>query len=223
VSLNQNGAFVYTPNTGFVGTDTFTYRVNDGTGLTDEAVVTITVSLAPTTFLYFGTSGSSPDVWDLTTSTPPAASPVPDFEGDGNPGISIYEGNGSESESDPNKWQTWARPITVLPLVLNGPVTVQLWSTIAGFEPHSSGHPHVYLYDCLAGGLACVKLAQSQTRTPDWNDGVADWGYREVSLGSVTRTILVGRELRIRVQASENDLWVAMTAAYPSALEITGS
>jgi hypothetical protein len=223
VSLSQNGSFLYTPNTGFVGTDIFTYRVNDGTGLTDDAVVTITVSLAPTTLLYLGTSGPSPDVWDLTTSTPPAASPVPDFDGDGDPGISIDKGNGNEGESDPIKWQAWARPVTVIPLVLAGPVTVQLWSTIAGFEPHSSGHPHAYLYDCLVGGLACIKLAQSQERIPDWNDGVADWGYREISLGSVTHTILVGRELRIRLQASENDLWLAMTAAYPSALEITGS
>jgi putative nucleotidyltransferase with HDIG domain len=223
VTLRQNGSFVYTPNTGFVGTDTFTYRVNDGTGLTDDAVVTITVSLAPTTLLYLGTSGPSSDVWDLTTSAPPAASPVPDFDGDGNPGISIYKGNGSEGESDSTKWQAWARPVTLVPLVLNGPVTVQLWSTIAGFDPHSAGHPHVYLYDCLVGGVACVKLAQSQDRIPDWNDGVADWGYREVSLGAVNRTILVGRELRLRVQASEIDLWVAMTAAYPSALEITGS
>jgi hypothetical protein len=223
VSLSQNGAFVYTPNTGFVGTDSFIYRINDGTGRTDDAVVTITVSLAPTTLLYFGTSGPSPDVWDLTTSTPPPASPVPDFDGDGNPGLSIVKGNGSESESDASKWQTWAKTITGLSLALNGPVTVQLWSTIAGFDPHSSGHPHVYLYDCLPGGLACVKLAQNQTRTPDWNDGVTDWAYREVSLGPVNHTILVGRELRLRVQASENDLWVAMTATYPSALEITGA
>jgi large repetitive protein len=223
VTLRQNGSFTYTPNTGFVGTDTFTYRVNDGTGLTDDAVVTITVSLAPTTLLYLGTSGPSPDVWDLTTSSPPAASPVPDFDGDGNPGVSIYKGSGGEGESDSTKWQAWARPVTLVPLVLNGPVTVQLWSTIAGFDPHAPGHPHVYLYDCLVGGVACVELAQSQDRIPDWNDGVADWGYREVSLGAVNRTILVGRELRLRVQASENDLWVAMTAAYPSALEITGS
>jgi hypothetical protein len=188
VSLSQNGAFVYTPNFGFVGTDTFTYRVNDGTGLTDEAVVTITVTELPTTLLYLGTSGFSPEVWDLTTAPPPAASPVPDFEGDGYPGLSIYRGNGSEAESDARKWHTWVRPITA-PFVLNGPVALQLWSTIGGFEPHSAGHPHVYLYDCLAGGVACVKLAQSQARVPDWNDGVADWAGSSVSASRRRRAI----------------------------------
>src|SRR5205085_78424 len=38
-----NGGFVYTPNPGFTGTDTFTYRANDGTVDGNAALVTITV------------------------------------------------------------------------------------------------------------------------------------------------------------------------------------
>lgn len=44
VTLNENGSFVYTPNTGFTGTDTFTYKVNDGTVDSGTATVTITVT-----------------------------------------------------------------------------------------------------------------------------------------------------------------------------------
>jgi VCBS repeat-containing protein len=47
LTLNANGSFTYTANTGFAGTDTFTYRVNDGqavNGLSAEATVTITVT-----------------------------------------------------------------------------------------------------------------------------------------------------------------------------------
>lgn len=43
VSIGSSGAFVYLPNTGFVGIDSFTYEVCDAAGLCDEAVVTITV------------------------------------------------------------------------------------------------------------------------------------------------------------------------------------
>ncbi|MCU7885358.1 MAG: retention module-containing protein, partial [Candidatus Thiodiazotropha sp. (ex Lucinoma annulata)] len=38
-----NGAFQYTPNTGFFGIDTFSYTISDGNGGTDTATVTITV------------------------------------------------------------------------------------------------------------------------------------------------------------------------------------
>lgn len=41
--LNANGSFVYKPNAAFAGTDTFTYRVSDGSAQSGETTVTITV------------------------------------------------------------------------------------------------------------------------------------------------------------------------------------
>jgi len=41
--LNEDGTFTYTPQAGFVGTDSFTYAVSDGRGGADEATVTLTV------------------------------------------------------------------------------------------------------------------------------------------------------------------------------------
>ncbi len=43
VSLSSNGAFIYTPDAGYDGTDTFTYQVSDG-ALNDSAVVTINIA-----------------------------------------------------------------------------------------------------------------------------------------------------------------------------------
>jgi VCBS repeat-containing protein len=44
VTLSANGSFTYTPAAGYDGTDTFTYRANDGTGLSNLATVTIVVN-----------------------------------------------------------------------------------------------------------------------------------------------------------------------------------
>ncbi|CUS37543.1 hypothetical protein COMA1_40108 [Candidatus Nitrospira nitrosa] len=44
LTLNSNGTFTYRPNTGFVGTDSFTYRASDGTATSNLATVTITVT-----------------------------------------------------------------------------------------------------------------------------------------------------------------------------------
>ena len=43
LTLNANGSFSYTPNLDFVGTDTFTYKVNDGA--TDSTVATVTINV----------------------------------------------------------------------------------------------------------------------------------------------------------------------------------
>ena len=41
--LNTDGSFVYTPNLGFEGTDSFTYRASNGFTVSNVATVTVTV------------------------------------------------------------------------------------------------------------------------------------------------------------------------------------
>ena len=43
VTVNTNGSFSYTPELGFTGADTFTYKANDGAAESNVATVTITV------------------------------------------------------------------------------------------------------------------------------------------------------------------------------------
>jgi hypothetical protein len=44
LALNTNGSFIYTPEAGFVGTDSFVYQASDGHGAADTASVGIAVS-----------------------------------------------------------------------------------------------------------------------------------------------------------------------------------
>jgi VCBS repeat-containing protein len=57
VTLNADGSFTYDPDSGFAGTDTFTYDVSDGT-TTDSATVTIEVVLPNATPTAGATSAS---------------------------------------------------------------------------------------------------------------------------------------------------------------------
>ena len=45
-AVNTNGTITYTPTTGYVGSDQFTYTVADGNGGTDSATVSVTVAAA---------------------------------------------------------------------------------------------------------------------------------------------------------------------------------
>jgi hypothetical protein len=60
VDLAPNGAFTYTPDPGFVGSDRFTYRVTDGQLFSAEVTVTITVT---------ATAANNPPVAENDTST----------------------------------------------------------------------------------------------------------------------------------------------------------
>jgi hypothetical protein len=222
VSLAADGSFTYTPNSGFTGTDSFTYRIDDGTGRSADGVVTLTVSAsAPvaSTF-YFQPSGPSADVWDMTTSPPPAAPWLADLDGDGKPGMTIKDSDGQETITESGKYHVWTYPAPA-PLVLNGPVSLDLWSSSEIFNVLKSGTIYVYLYDCTAGGSSCAKIAQNTVVFNPWNNSLIDWSHRTVVVGSVNHTVPTGDELRIKILHHGGNLWVTMSAAYPSALVVT--
>jgi hypothetical protein len=47
LALNRDGSFIYTPDSGFSGTDGFSYKASDGMAHSDPAAVTIMVEEAP--------------------------------------------------------------------------------------------------------------------------------------------------------------------------------
>jgi hypothetical protein len=65
---NGDGTITYTPNAGFSGTDSFTYTVADGHGLTATATVTITVR--PAAPVATADSGTTPYGTDLVVAAP---------------------------------------------------------------------------------------------------------------------------------------------------------
>jgi hypothetical protein len=88
VSINTDGSFSYTPNSGFIGSDSFTYQIVDGYGGVTTATATIIVGNTPPTAqnLFYSvahdhllevdaangllTGGSDPDSDPLTSSKP---------------------------------------------------------------------------------------------------------------------------------------------------------
>jgi hypothetical protein len=223
VALASDGSFTYTPSTGYNGTDSFTYQIDDGTGRSAVGTVSITVSsvaASPSTF-YFQRSGPSAAVWDMTTALPPALSLLTDFDGDGKPGLTIKNSKGDENDNDYRKARTWTY-VVPSPLALDGPVTLDIFSSTGPFLSLKDGTLYAYLYDCTGGGASCTKVAANTAFANPWNTALLSWGHRVVTIGSVTRTIPAGHELRVRLLFRSADLWLTMTAAYPTALIVTG-
>ena len=85
------------------------------------------------------------------------------------------------------------------------------------FQTGKDAHPYVYLYDCAAGGTPCTKIAETDIHFNNWNGTTANWVYHEITIGSVSRTISSGRELRIRLLVNHNDLWSPSPPPTPAA------
>ena len=214
LTLAIDGAFTYTPNNGFIGVDSFTYRLDDSTGLTADATVTITVDSGLSAgALYLGVTPGL-GTWNMTVGAPANTTPEPDHDIDGNPGITV-------ATRGPLATRTWVQDITGTTLDLNGPVALELWSTIEDFETDEDGHPDITLYDCDSLGAGCVTVGSAHVHIDDYNGGVADWVKVDVSLGNVTHTFPVGRQLRLQIEHRHNDLWIAASGDRPSRLTYT--
>jgi streptogramin lyase/Ca2+-binding RTX toxin-like protein len=116
--LNPNGSFTYTPNTGFVGTDSFSYQVNDTAAtnnLSNVATVTIIVTAAGQV--------------DITTLNSPGAPGTATIEDDAdNPGNDVLIVTGT-SGNDVIVVEPQPRSHGQLRVVRNGHVLVSLIST----------------------------------------------------------------------------------------------
>jgi hypothetical protein len=222
VAIASDGSFTYTPMSGFVGSDSFTYRIDDGTGRSAGGTVTITVTATPpaSSTLFFQPSGASPEIWDLGLATAPAAPRLSDLDGDSKPGLTLKDSDGKETITEGAKYQIWTYAVSA-PLLLDGPVTLDLWSAAGAFGALKHGTLYAYLYDCSAGGATCAKIASNTAFASTWNTSLVDWGPRSITIGTVARTISAGHELRIKLLFNGADLWLTMTAAYPTALDVT--
>ncbi|MEQ8842584.1 MAG: Ig-like domain-containing protein [Acidimicrobiales bacterium] len=223
VVLAADGSFTYTPDPGFVGTDTFVYRVRDPGGSTDVATVRVLIDDGISTVSwYLDDRGGSADDYDLVVAPPASSDPVFDADGDDDPGLTIEKSGsllGRLFSPPGDEYQTWTLPASAGTVSLDGPVTLQLWSSTAGFHGDHDTHPYIWLYDCL--GSSCTSIASTDFFVEEWGDEDDEWSYREIDLGTVTHDVLPGHELVLWVQFTKHDMWIAMTADYPSALVLT--
>jgi hypothetical protein len=77
VTFNSDGSFSYTPNAGFLGTDSFTYQDIEGSAVSN--IATVTIQVQPKTFVVTNTNDSGPgSLRDAITSANRSNSPPPD-------------------------------------------------------------------------------------------------------------------------------------------------
>jgi uncharacterized delta-60 repeat protein len=168
LSLNADGSFSYAPVPGFVGTDTFTYRADDGAAASNVATVTISVAL-PTVMLV-STSSPVPGGTGMFTGfpQPPAVS--------GN--LSSFLGLGSSSQqgvyvcarSAPTEpCQPVANLSTTIPNgtgTFTGLGTVSSGGSFTTFIGTGAGQAGIYSCETAMPGDPCVPIADLGTAIP---------------------------------------------------------
>ena len=226
VTIGADGAFDYQPGL-IAGTDSFTYTLTNGTGQTATGTVTIEVSAvaATTSTLYLSTSGLGPEVWNLSTTAPLATSPIPDWDGDGSPGLTITNSDGKEATNPSKKQHTWTYETGLLGLSLHGPLTLHLTAATANFANGKAETLWLYIYDC-PGGLAsasstsCTKIGSNKVLVPSWNL-TSTWAEHDAVV-PIDVDLASNRQLRLRLLIQGSPLWIPLASPFQSSIDYTG-
>jgi hypothetical protein len=137
-----------------------------------------------------------------------------DTDRDTSPGLVIVKGGSGPNENDPTKYQAWRTPVLGAPLVIQGNVTVSLWSATKNFETGKRGAISVYLRDFDGSNYA--ELGGTTFTDATWQNGNPSWVLKtfQVSIGSHTLAPGHSLELKVIVEASsDDDMWFAYDTA----------
>ncbi|MFL6099434.1 MAG: Ig-like domain-containing protein [Actinomycetales bacterium] len=212
VHLSSSGTFSFTPSA--AGTTTIHYVVTDGHAR-DTGTVTIVVAAPAQLGRLYLRGSSTSSTGRLTVSAPTEA--TTDWDGDSHPGLTIRDSDLKVTETDPKKYQEWSYQAPSGGLALNGPVSLDLWSTPRQRKDQDIDYS-AWLYSCNSSGGSCQLLTSAtNVHVSKWST-TTTWQRRTIGIGSVATTVQSGRVLKLRVQFHRSDMWLALDAAHPASL-----
>jgi hypothetical protein len=210
-------ALLYTPSDGFIGRDYFTYTVCDPDPECDQGTVSVGVGEWVS---YLGSDEVRVDMLPLVEGDTPNPGMMPDYDGDGFPGLRLRKG-GAFLDPDPTKRQWWDLALPDGRVMDQAYVSFVFWARVAGGASAESGVVAVGLYDCDADGAVCTKVADAHIIRNPWGAGT-DFLEATISLGEITHSWAPGRVLRVALvvgAAAEADMDFGFdTEDYPSRL-----
>ncbi|TCR70565.1 glycerophosphodiester phosphodiesterase family protein [Bosea sp. BK604] len=163
VVINADGSYKYTPATGFAGSDSFTFQVNDGHGGVDQATMTLTIKPAPVDLIVNGgfedlTGADNGADWGYRNTSP--AGVIPGWTNIGDNRAEVHRDTvGGVGPAEGSYW-----------FDLEGaPTNAKLVQTVAGVE---------------AGKTYQLKFSIADTDTAQANDTVnVYWGGQLICTG----------------------------------------
>jgi hypothetical protein len=145
-----------------------------------------------------------------------------DTDRDAFPGLLIAKGGSGADEDDPTKYQAWRTLPLSAPSVIQGNVTVSLWSAMKNFEAGKRGAISVYLRDF--DGSNYIDLGDTTFTDATWQDGNPSWVLNTFQLSIGPHTLAPGHSLEVKViveASSDDDMWFAYDAkSYKSRVKL---
>ena len=148
-------------------------------------------------------------------STSPTAAVLYNYDTDRDtfPGLLIARGGSGPDEDDPAKYQAWRTATFGASTVIQGNVTVSLWSAMKNFDDTKGGTITAYLRDF--DGSNYVEVGGATYTDSTWQGGSPSWVLKTFQLSIDPHTLAPGHRLELKLiveNSSDDDMWFAYDA-----------
>jgi len=133
-----------------------------------------------------------------------------DTDRDAFPGLLIAKGGSGADEADPTKYQAWQTPAFAADLIVQGDMTLKIWSATKDFDVGKRGAITVYLRDFDGSGY--VEVGSSSLVDAGWQGGSPSWVLKTLTFSVGPYTVASGHSLELKIvvqDSADDDMWFA--------------
>jgi hypothetical protein len=147
-----------------------------------------------------------------------------DTNADSQPGRRLQKTGTGPGETVLARYANWRSPVLTTARLVNGTVSVQLWSAVASFQLNRAGSIVAYLRDYNPATNTYLEIASATRTNANWQGGRSTWVLAGIAIPVVGYTVPAGHRVELKVEATASaytNMWIAYdTMSYASSITL---
>ena len=135
-----------------------------------------------------------------------------DTNADSSPGRRLQKTGTGPGETVLARYAAWRSPVLTTARLINGSVTVLLWSAVANFSLNRAGSIVAYLRDYNPATGTYAEISSATRTSSNWQGGQSTWIPAGISIPVVSYTVPAGHRIELKVEATASaytNMWIA--------------
>lgn len=157
---------------------------------------------------------------------PPIASTLYNYDtnADSSPGRRLLKSGMGPGDTTLSRYANWRSPVLTTARLINGNVTVLLWSAVQTFQLSRAGSIVAYLRDYNPATGTYVEISSATRTNANWQGGQPSWIPAGIAIPVVSYTVPFGHQVELKVETTSSaftNMWIAYdTTSYASSLTL---
>jgi hypothetical protein len=147
-----------------------------------------------------------------------------DTNADSSPGRRLQKTGTGPGETVLARYAAWRSPVLTTARLINGSVSVLLFSAVQTFQLNRAGSIVAYLRDFNPANSTYVEISNATRTNSNWQGGQSTWVPAIIAIPVVAYTVPAGHRIELKVEATASaftNMWIAYdTVGYASAITL---